>query len=74
MKKADLIKMLELVPDDAEIVVTGNCDEILGDYNFNDDISIHKTKAYKSKTGNLSMTISNYASKDDQLVDVWELQ
>ena len=74
MKKIDLIKLLEEVPEEAEIVVSGYNDEIMGDYNFNDEISINKTEAYRSKRGGLSMTISNYVGKDDELIEVWELQ
>lgn len=66
--------MLENIPDNAEIVVMGTCDDILGDYNYNPELSLHRTKAYKSKHGNLSMSISNYRSKEDKAVEVWEIK
>lgn len=40
MKKAKLLILLEQVPDDAEIVVVGPCDDILGDYSYNPAFSI----------------------------------
>ena len=73
MKKLDLIKMLEFIPEDAEIVVAGYYCDITGEYTFNDNFSIMKTKAYKSKLGGFQMTISNYVQEEDTLVDVWEL-
>jgi len=73
MKKKDLIRMLESLPEDAELVVTGYCEEILGEYNYNPDLSLHRVTAYKSKHGNLSMSISNYRSEEDKAIEVWEI-
>lgn len=73
MKKTDLIKMLEFIPEDAEIVTAGYYCDIMGEYTFNDSFTLMKTKAYKSKLGGLQMTISNSVQEEDTLVDVWEL-
>lgn len=73
MKKAELIKILEFIPEDAEIVVAGYHCEILGEYSFNDTFDLVKTQAYKTKRGGFQMTISNYVQEEDILVDVWEL-
>lgn len=74
MTKSELIKLLEQVPDDGEIVVNGYSCDILGDYNFNGDIQIYEDEAMKSDRGSLKMTISNYVDEDDKSVKVWVLQ
>ena len=73
MKKAELIKLLEHLTEEDEIVVAGYHCEILGEYSFNDTFDLVKTQAYKTKRGGFQMTISNYIQEEDTLVDVWEL-
>jgi len=73
MKKAELIKLLEHLTEEDEIVVVGHYCEILGEYYFNDTFDLVKTQAYKTKRGGFQMTISNYVQEEDILVDVWEL-
>ena len=74
MKKADLIKLLETVPDDAEIVIADDGDDILGDYGFYEIFVINEVNAYKSSKGALIATHSNYVQKTDELVKVWVIQ
>lgn len=62
MKKVDLLKLLEDVPDDAEIVVSGICDDILGDYSYSREFTINEETAYGER---LDMRISNYVDLDD---------
>lgn len=57
MNKKDLLKLLEDVPDDAEIVVSYNCDDILGDYSYTREFTIEEETAYGDR---LDMRISNY--------------
>lgn len=74
MKKAELLKLLEEISNEAEIVVAGYSDEIMGEYTFNSNLTISKTEAYVSKKGSIQMTISNYVREEDKLIEVWELQ
>lgn len=70
MKKSELLKLLETVPDDAEIVVNGNNCDILGDYSYSDTFTIEKQTAYGKR---LDQYISNYANLDEP-VEVWVIE
>lgn len=70
MTKAELLKLLEQVPDDAEIVVQGNNDEILGDYSYSPYVQVTKTVAYGIR---LDQRISNYCDNKDPK-EVWVIE
>lgn len=70
MKKAELLKLLEQVPDDAEIVVQGSNDDILGDYSYSDYFQINKETAYGIR---LDQRISNYCDGKDPK-EVWVIE
>ena len=75
MKKSELIKLIQTLPDDAEIVVNGYADDILGDYQYNDLITVNEETAHKSdKGGTLYNLISNYAYVPHEKVKVWVLE
>lgn len=67
MKKSELIKLLEQVPDDAEIAVNSdsNCD-ILGDYRFNPNLIIEKVQC----GADFSKMYSNY-NNTSETITVW---
>lgn len=72
MKKQELIKLIEALPDNADIVVNGYYCEILGDYQYNDQININETTALKDKHNTYYNTISNYASGEEIKIFVLE--
>ena len=72
MKKGELIKLLESVPDDAEIVVHGYYCEIMGEYAYNENMSINESTACLGKRGDYQATYSNYA--DGNEVPVWVIE
>lgn len=73
MKKAELLKLLEQIPEDAEIVVDGYHDDIMGEYTYKDKLQVDKTKARLSQSGVLRMNICNYTTTKDLVVEVWHL-
>lgn len=70
MTKVELLKLLEQVPDDAEIVVRGNDDDILGDYSYSPYVQVTKDIAYGKR---LDLAISNYCDGKDPK-EVWVIQ
>ena len=74
MKKHELIKLLNDIPDDAEIVVQGYQDTVLGDYRYNPNLQIAKDVAHKTPMGSLLYSVSNYVTKEDKPVIVWVLE
>jgi hypothetical protein len=74
MTKKELLLLLESVPDDAEIVTHGYQDDILGEYQYNDDMSVHEEVAHKlDRGGALHMSICNYGYLPHTKVKVWVL-
>lgn len=71
MTKAELLKLLENIPDDADIVVRGTEDEILGEYTFSPDITIDKDYAYGKS---YQTSYSTYVRIDDERKEVWVLK
>jgi len=74
MTKKELMDLLETVPNDAIIVTHGYSDDIMGEYQYNDDMSITETTAHKlDKGGALHMSFCNYAYLPHTKVKVWVL-
>lgn len=76
MKKAELIKLLEQVPDDAEIVVNGYNDDILGEYTYNPNLQFYEDRAYLCGSS-IQQKISNYrfaTDKEEKEIKVWVLE
>ena len=73
MKKADLIKLLDVVPDDAEIVVKADPDDICGYYGFDSTFYCYCEDAKRNKNGGLKCTYSNDVNEEDKSVYVWVL-
>lgn len=71
MTKSELLKLLESIPDDADIVVRGTEDEILGEYTFSPDITVVKDYAYGKQ---YQKSYSNYVRIDDERKEVWVLE
>lgn len=71
MKKHELINLIKELPDDAEIVVNGYQDDILGDYQYEDCPVFAEDYAYLSENGAYHSTVSNY--KSGNKVKVWIL-
>lgn len=74
MKKVELIKLLESVPEDAEIVVQGYQCDMLGDYQYEPVIRLHEHEAMKSPNGSIDQTISNYVTNKHEKIKVWVLE
>lgn len=76
MKKQDLIKMIEALPDDAEILIS-SYDEIMGYCSYNDPYIEECVKAYQytSKTGSIGFeaTYSNWRPPNYKKVNVYLL-
>lgn len=71
MTKAELFKLLENIPDEADIVVRGTEDEILGEYTFSPDITVTKDYAYGK---GYQKSYSTYVRIDDERKEVWVLE
>lgn len=72
MKKEELIKLLQELPDGAEVVIVRG-DDILGDYSFDTDLSLVEATGYKSDKGSIWTRYSNYKAPEDKPVKVWEI-
>ena len=74
MTKAQLFTLLENVPNDANIVVEGYMDDIMGDYQYTEDFSVTEYEEYRlNKGGSLHMGISNYSGLLGKKTKVWVL-
>ena len=71
MKRDELIQLLRTIPEDAEIVVGPNGDDICGDYRYCADIQITENEAFGE---GLETSYSNYRRKNDLSKKVWVLQ
>jgi len=63
MKRNDLIKMLNKLPEDAEIMILF-CDDMMGYYTYN-ELVIEEVTAFKQKDGSLVADICNSKREDD---------
>jgi hypothetical protein len=75
MKKSDLIKLIESLPDDAEITILDQ-DDGLGYYSYNPQFNIVETDALKDSYGTTWATYSNYTGgvKGSEKVTVWTIE
>ena len=73
MTKAELIKLLDTLPDDAVICTGPEGDDIMGEYSYNSHILVHEAMALKSENGVYWTTYSNYAPDKSKQVYVWVL-
>jgi hypothetical protein len=64
MKPKELIELLQKLPEDAEVVVNGYNDDILGYYYFTDKITVIKQTAVVDSRGSFKYTISNDVDLD----------
>jgi hypothetical protein len=71
VKKADLIALLDTIPEDAEIVVQGYSCDILGEYRYEDRFRINESRAYGPA---LQQRISNYRGVNDEEKIVYVLE
>lgn len=75
MKKQELIKMIEALPDDADIFIMIS-DDIMGYYSFVEPY-IYEDEAYKgtNKKGQIcyESTVSNWTPNDYQEVKIWRI-
>lgn len=70
MTKAELIKALQELPDDAIITALDGCHE-LGDYSFEERIVIEPGIGYRDDRGTIWTEYSNYKRDTDEKVRVW---
>jgi hypothetical protein len=72
MKRNELIKLLQELPEDAEIVIVKG-DDVLGDYFYSDLISVNEAEGSQDERGTLWTKYSNYSRLGQKTVIVWEI-
>jgi hypothetical protein len=70
VKPKDLIKLLEELPSDAEIVIEGYRCDILADYQYAADLKVEAVVAKRDERGIIHANYSNYSRGKDETVYV----
>lgn len=72
MKPKDLIKLLENLPTEAEVVIPGHRCDILADYQYGQDLQITPMVCKRDERGVLHANYSNYSRGKDEIIYVIE--